>query len=71
VVPLDFPKTSPNLDEKERVMPYLVGVAVWAMAGVIAELLGGQFMSGKVFVFGGLAAAVVAGAVMAVQATRE
>jgi hypothetical protein len=52
-------------------MPYLVGVAVWAMAGVIAELLGGQFMSGKVFVFGGLAAAVVAGAVMAVQATRE
>jgi hypothetical protein len=52
-------------------MPYLIGIAVWVLAGVAAELLGGQFMSGKVFVFGGLAAAVVAGVAMTFQTKTE
>lgn len=52
-------------------MPYIVGIAVWLLAGVASTLLGGEFMSGQVFVFGGLAAAVVAGLVSAMTSKTD
>ena len=48
-------------------MALLSGMLVWIVTGSVTELLGGQFFSGLVFVWGGFLAAVTAGIVASMQ----
>ncbi len=42
-------------------MGFAVGIAVWVLTGVVATFLGGEFMSGPVFVLGGILGAISGG----------
>lgn len=48
-------------------MALFVGLGVWALVGVIAEIMGGAFFSGIVFILGGFLAAVASGLASAFQ----
>ena len=42
-------------------MGFAVGIGVWVLTGVVATFLGGDFMSGPVFVLGGILGAIGGG----------
>lgn len=42
-------------------MGFAVGIVVWVLTGVAATFLGGEFMSGPVFVLGGILGAIAGG----------
>lgn len=48
-------------------MALVVGLGVWALIGVIAEVLGGAFFSGIVFLLGGFLGAIASGLASAFQ----
>lgn len=48
-------------------MALAIGLVVWVITGAVSIALGGAFMSGVVFVVGGLLAALTAGLVSALM----